>query len=462
MSNDYDLIVIGAGPAGYPAAIRGAQLGLRVACIEKELLGGVCLNWGCIPSKALLKTAELANNMRNANHYGLGGGELTIDFPKVIARSRTVSGRFNKGVASLFKKYGVAHIEGTARLQGEGKVSLTDPSGDTNTLTAAHIVLATGARARVFPGIEVDGERIMTYREAIVSTERPESIIVLGAGAIGLEFAYFLHAMGTKVTVVEGQSEVLPIEDREIGKAVRRSLSKAGIEFVLGEFVESAGVEGDHVQVKLKNGDTLTAERALVALGISPNSHDLGLEDLGVKVERGFVVVDSSYRTSVDGIYALGDLCNLGPALAHTATAQAHVCVERIAGHTIADVDYDNMPSCTYCMPQVASVGRTEEALKADGVSYKVGRFPFAANGKAQGAGHADGFVKVLIDPEYGEILGAHIVGSDATELIADFVMARSAEATAELFAHTVHAHPTYGEAMMEAVAQALGQSVHI
>jgi dihydrolipoamide dehydrogenase len=462
MASDYDLIVIGAGPAGYPAAIRGAQLGLRTACIERELLGGVCLNWGCIPSKALLKTAELVHKIHDAESWGVSTGPVAIDFAKVVARSRSVAARFNKGVASLFKKYGVAHLSGTARLVGQGQVALTAADGSERVLTAPHVILATGARARVFPGIEIDGERVVTYREAIVSTERPDSVVILGAGAIGLEFAYFLHAMGARVTVVEGQDEVLPLEDREIGREVRKALAKTGITFLLGQRVLSAQAADGAARVELESGEVLTADRALVALGVTANSEGLGLEELGVRTERGFVVVDASYRTNVDGVYALGDLNTRGPALAHTATAQAHVCVDRIAGHAIPDVDYDNMPSCTYCVPQVASVGLTEQAAKAKGLAYKVGRFPFAANGKAQGAGHPEGFVKVLIGEPYGEILGAHIVGGDATELIADFVMARSAEATAELFAHTVHAHPTHGEAMMEAVAQALGTSVHL
>ncbi len=462
MARTFDLVVIGAGPGGYPAAIRGAQLGLETACIERELLGGVCLNWGCIPSKALLKTAELAHKMRDAADWGLDAGELTIDFDKVIKRSRKVSKRFNRGVGGLFKKYGVTSIEGTGRITGRGQVEVTGPDGETETLEAKHIVIATGARARTFPGIEPDGERIMTYREAIVDTDRPERLVILGAGAIGMEFAYFHNAMGTEVTVVEGLDEVLPIEDREIGKEVRKHLEKKGITFHLGTFVDQVERDGDEVLVTLEGGETLRADKCLVALGVSPNTEDLGLDDVGVKTERGFVTVDSSYQTNVKGIYAVGDVCTLGPALAHTATAQAHVCVERIAGHDVADVDYDTMPSCTYCMPQVASVGLTEEAAKKQGLDYKVGRFPFLANGKAQGAGHPEGFVKVLIDPEYGEILGAHIVGSEATEMIANFTMARSAEATAELFLHTVHAHPTHGEAMMEAVAQALGRSVHI
>lgn len=462
MARTFDLVVIGAGPGGYPAAIRGSQLGLSTACIERDLVGGVCLNWGCIPSKALLKTAELAHKIRGADDWGLSTGELSIDFEKVVGRSRKVSKRFNRGVAGLFKKYGVTSIKGNAVLTGPNTVQVTHADGEVETLEAKHIVVATGARARTFPGIEPDGERIMTYREAIVSTERPASIVILGAGAIGMEFAYFLNAMGTRVTVVEGQDEILPIEDPECGAEVRKALSKKGIQFELGTLVDKVEREGDEVVVHLKGGKTLRAERCLIALGVSPNTEGIGLDDVGVKTERGFIAVDNSYRTNVDGIFAVGDVCNLGPALAHTATAQAHVCVERIAGHDAPDVDYDTMPSCTYCMPQVASVGLTEAAAKKKGLRFKVGKFPFMANGKAQGAGYPEGFVKVLIDEEYGEILGAHIVGSDATEMIADFAMARSAEATAELFVHTVHAHPTNGEAMMEAVANALGISVHI
>jgi dihydrolipoamide dehydrogenase len=462
VSRTFDLVVIGAGPGGYPAAIRGAQLGLKTACVEKELLGGVCLNWGCIPSKALLKTAELAHKIREADEYGLSVSGLEVRFPDVIARSRKVANRFNKGVAGLFKKYGVEHVGGTGRILGTGRIEVTRADGTAEVLEARHIVIATGARARVFPGIQVDGRRVMTYREAIVDTERPASLIVLGAGAIGMEFAYFMHAMGTEVTVIEGQDEVLPIEDREVGKEVRRTLEKKGVKFRLSTFVETV-VPNDHgATVTLRGGEVMTAERVLVALGVSPNTEGLGLEELGIQVVRGQIPVDSSYRTTAPGIYAVGDVCSLGPALAHTATAQAHVCVERIAGHAVPDVDYDNMPSCTYCQPQVASIGLTEEAAKAKGVAYKVGRFPFVANGKAQGAGHPEGFVKVLIDPNLGEILGAHIVGSDATEMIANFAMARSAEADADLFLHTVHAHPTHGEAMMEAVAVAMGQSVHL
>ena len=459
---DFDLIVIGAGPGGYPTAIRGAQLGLKVACIEKEKLGGVCLNWGCIPSKALLKTAELAHKIRHADEFGLSTGELTIDFAKVVARSRKVSKRFEKGVGSLFKKYGVTRIDGTATLTDAHTVHVQATSGE-QTLTASHIVVATGARARTFPGIVPDGARILTYREAIVLTECPPSVVVLGAGAIGMELAYFWHAMGAEVTVLEGQSEVLPLEDAEVAAEVRKQFTKSGITVRTDARVEQVRRAGDDCEVVLASGDVLQAHTVLVALGITPNSSGLGLEELGVRTDaRGFIEVDTSSATSVPGVYAIGDVCNLGPALAHVATAQAHVCVERIAGHTAPDLDLTSVPSCTYCQPQLASVGLTEAAAQAAGHDIRVGRFPFMANGRSQGAGQPEGFVKVVIDNRYGEILGAHIVGADATEMIASLVLARTAEATADTILHTMHAHPTAAEAVLEAVAQAGGVSVHI
>jgi dihydrolipoamide dehydrogenase len=459
---DYDVLVIGAGPGGYPSAIRAAQLGLRTACVEKEKLGGVCLNWGCVPSKALLKTAELAHSVRGSEAMGITVSEMSIDYGAVVGRSRKVASRFEKGVKSLFKKYGVTSVFGTARLIAPGRVAVVDADGVEQELTADHVVVATGARARVFPGIEVDGERVMTYREAIVATDQPSSAIVLGAGAIGVEFAYFWNAMGVDVTVVEGQPGILPIEDAEVAEVARKSLAKQGITFRLGELVERAARDGDGVAVQLKSGDTLRADVALVALGITANTEGLGLEEVGVRLSRGLIEVDASYRTSAPGVYAVGDVCSRGPALAHTATRQAHVCVERIAGHQVPDVDDSSMPSCTYCQPQVASVGLTEAAARSRGLEFDVGRFPFMANGKAQGAGHPEGMVKVLVGKKYGEILGAHIVGAEATEMIGELVLARSAEVTADVIVNTVHAHPTYTEASLEAVAAALGVSVHI
>ncbi len=453
---DYDVIVIGAGPGGYPAAIRGAQLGLKVACVEREKLGGVCLNWGCIPTKALLKTAELVRKIEHASDFGLSVSGLDIDFAAVVGRSRKVAQRHERGVGGLFKKYGVTSISGEAKLEGPGRVRVGD-----QVLTADHVIVATGARAKTFPGIEPDGERILTYREAIERDVKPASVTVLGAGAIGLEFAYFWSSMGAKVTVVEGLPEILPREDVEVAKEARKHLQKAGIEFRLGTFVDKVERKGDGTLVRLKDGAELEAELCLIALGITPNTANLGLEEAGLKLDRGFVPVDASMSTNVRGIYAIGDLTPNG-GLAHTATRQGELCVERIAGHHVPDIDYSSIPSCTYCQPQVASVGLTEAAATQAGIAFKVGKFPFLANGKAQGAGEPEGFVKVLLGEKYGEIVGAHIVGYEATEMIAEFGLARSAELTADEILHTVHAHPTFGEAMYEAVAQALGQTVHI
>ncbi len=458
----YDLLVIGAGPGGYPAAIRGSQLGLKTACVEKEKLGGVCLNWGCIPSKALLKTAELVNQVReDAADWGVGTGEVAIDYAKVVARSRTVSQKFEKGVGSLFKKYGVTHLKGTATITGPGAVRVDGADGVVE-IRAKHVVIATGGRAKHFPGIEPDGERILTYREAIVATALPPSVTILGAGAIGMEFAYFWRAMGAEVHVVEALPEVLPLEDPECAAVVRKAMRKRGVAFHLGQRVESVRRDGDETVTRLADGTELRAHTTLLALGVTPNTEGLGLDTVGIALERGLIRVDASYATSAKGFYAVGDVCSLGPALAHTATRQAHVCVERIAGHHAPDVDYGAMPSCTYCQPQVASFGLTEARAKEQGHDVQVGKFPFAANGKAVGAGHGEGFVKVVLDAKYGEVLGAHIVGADATELIAELVLARTAEATAAVLAGTTHAHPTLSEAVYEAVAVARGESVHL
>jgi dihydrolipoamide dehydrogenase len=469
VAETWDVLVIGAGPGGYPAAIRAAQLGLKTACVEKEKLGGVCLNWGCVPSKALLKTGEFALKLKHADDWGIRVQGYDIDYPAVIRRSRKVAERFEKGVRGLFKKYNVTTIEGTAAIaQGDGVIEVTVTSAaGVERHQARHVVLATGARARVFPGIEVDGDVVLTYRETIVSERRPASAVVIGGGAIGIEFAYFWNALGVSVTVVEGLDEIVPVEDREIGKGLRRELTKQGLKFQLGRKVMSCKRVGEEAVVALDDGTELRAERALVALGIAANTSGIGLEAIGATLDRGRIAVDTSHRVLgangfIPGVYAVGDCCAAGPALAHTATRQAHVCVERIAGQHVPDVDYAAMPAATYCIPQVASVGLTEEAATAKGIPYKVGKFPFVANAKAVGADHAEGFVKVLIDPKYGEILGAHILGAEASEMIGEFVLARSGEITAEHLLHTVHAHPTNAEAMLEAVATALGVSVHL
>lgn len=456
----YDVIVIGAGPGGYPAAIRASQLGLKTACVEKERLGGVCLNWGCIPSKALLKTAELVHKIGHASEFGLQVGPVTADYPAVLERARKVAQRFNRGIGGLFKKYGVTHLQGHAVLEGEGRVRITHGE-ESQVLEAKHIVLATGARARSFPGIEPDGERILTYREVIEGNVQPRSVTVLGAGAIGMEFAYFWNAMGAEVTVVEGLDEVLPVEDRECAAVVRKAMAKTGVQFKLGTFVKQVRRDGDATVTELQDGTELRADFTLVALGIAPNSGGLGLEELGVRLSRGFVEIDDDLRTHVPGLYAVGDVTTRG-GLAHTATAQGHRVAEIIAGQRPPPIRYDAIPACTYCQPSLASVGLTEEQAKEQGIAYKVGKFPFQANGKAVGAGAPEGFVKVLVGEKYGEIVGAHIVGAEATELIAELALARTNELTTDELLHTVHAHPTNAEVVFEAVAQALGVTVHL
>ena len=457
----FDVLVIGSGPGGYVAAIRAQQLGLKAACIEKEKIGGVCLNWGCIPSKALLKSAEHQLFLTNETAaFGLAADNARYDFAAVVKRSRRVADQSERGVKFLFQKYGVTSISGTATLEGPGKVRVTTKDGE-EVHEAKHIVIATGARARTFPGIVPDGEKILTNREAITGTTQAKSALVLGSGAIGLEFAYFWNAFGTDVTVVEGANRLCPLEDADVSAELAKAYKKLGIKTEIGTFCKSVTRDGDGVLVTLQDGRELRAEVCLVAVGIAPNTENLGLEKVGIALEKGFIKHDSSYRTSAAGFYAIGDVCG-PPALAHTAYAEAHTCIDRIAGKHAPDVDYGNMPAATYCQPQIASVGLTEEAAKAKGLDYLVGSYPFSANGKARGTAHTEGFVKVLIGKKYGEILGAHIIGHDASELLATFVMARAAEMTAEGFLHTVFAHPTMGEAMYEAVAVALGKSAHI
>ncbi len=464
----FDVVVIGSGPGGYVAAIRAQQLGLKTACIEKEKLGGVCLNWGCIPSKALLKSAEHYRLVtEEIAHFGIEVTGVTHDFGKVVGRSRKVAEQSERGVQYLFKKYGVTQVAGTARIDGRdeaglGRVVVTNAAGEARVLVAKHVIVATGARARTFPGMQPDGERILTYREAIARTDQPESAVVLGSGAIGMEFSYFWSSFGTKVTLVEGAPRMAPLEDAEISAEMAKAFKKLGIEVRTGAFCKQVTREGDGVKVTLADGTELLADVCLLSVGIAPNTENIGLDTVGIGLAKnGFIERDSSYRTTASGFYAIGDVCG-PPALAHTAYAEAHVCVERIAGHHVPDVDYGNMPAATYCQPQIASVGLTEEQARAKGLDLSVGRFPYSANGKARGTGHTEGLVKVLVDKKRGEIVGAHIIGHDASEQLANFVMARGAEVTAQHFLHTVHAHPTMGEAMVEAVAVALDSCTHI
>lgn len=466
MTQAFDVVVIGAGPGGYPAAIRAAQLGLKVACVEETHWGGICLNWGCIPTKALLKNAEVWQTIsKHAGDFGVTVTGASFDFASVIKRSRAVAEQMNKGIQFLIKKYKVERVDGRGRLAGKGKVEVTGPDGKViKTLEAKHVILATGARARAFPGMEVDRKTVITSKEAMSLPSLPKSLVVIGAGAIGVEFAYFYNALGVKVDVIEALDRLLPVEDDDVSKELAKSFKKQGITTHLGAKVSSAKAHGKGARVVFaKDGveQTIDADYCLVAVGVTGNIENLGLEAMGVKTDRGAIVVDGFARTNVPGVYAVGDVAG-PPWLAHKATHEAIVCVEAIAGKHPHAFSKDNIPGCTYCQPQVASVGLTERAAKEKGLKYKIGKFPFQVSGKAQAIMHTEGFVKLIIGEEFGEILGAHIIGSEATEMIAEFVLARSLEADAEAIVKTIHAHPTLSEAMMEAAAVAEGECVHL
>ncbi len=472
MAQVYDVVVIGGGPGGYPAAIRAAQLGLKVACVEKEHWGGICLNWGCIPTKSLLKNAEVWNLITgHAKDFGITVKDASFDFPSVIKRSRGVADQMNKGIQFLIKKYKVERFDGRGRIgkpKDGGKihqVEVTDASGKvTATLETKNVVLATGARARAFPGMEVDHKTVITSREAMNLPALPKSMVIIGAGAIGVEFAYFYNSFGCKVDIIEAQDRLLPVEDDDSSKELARAFKKQGITVHTGAMVKSAKAHGKGARVVFEKGgkqETIDADYCLVAVGVTGNVEELGLEALGVKVDRGAIVVDGFARTNVAGIHAVGDVAG-PPWLAHKATHEAIVCIEKIAGKNPHEFSKANIPGCTYCQPQVASVGLTERAAKEQGLKFKVGKFPFQASGKAQAIGEPAGFVKLIVSEEYGEILGAHIVGSEATEMIAEYVLARELEADAEAIVKTIHAHPTLSEAMMEAAAMAEGECVHL
>ncbi|MDB5034834.1 MAG: lpd [Chlorobi bacterium] len=463
---NFDLIVIGSGPGGYIAAIRAHQLGLKTAIVERDRLGGICLNWGCIPTKALLKNAEYMHFLNHADEFGFGIEKFTVDFPKVIARSREVADANSSGVSFLMKKNTVTVINGSGFIPRPGVVEIRDKDGKvTDTVEAKNIMIATGARPRVFPGIEVDNQKVITSTEAMLQGKVPGSMIVIGAGAIGIEFAYFYNAFGTKVTVIEMQPMILPVEDEDSSKEVARTFKKKKIDIMTETRVISAKAAGEGVEVVVENkkGErkTLTADLALNAVGVTGNVENLGLEALGVNVERGHIKVDKFMKTNIEGIYAIGDVIG-APWLAHVASAEGVVAAEHIAGHDTHGVDYSNIPGCTYCQPQVASVGLTEKKAREAGYEVKIGKFPFKASGKARAIGETDGFVKLVIDAKYGEILGGHIVGVEATEMIAEICTARAAEATAETLFHTVHAHPTLSEGVMEAAADAYGEALNI
>jgi len=460
----YDLIVLGSGPGGYVAAIRASQLGMKVAVVEKESLGGICLNWGCIPTKALLKSASVKEYIDHAADYGLETEGATVNFPAVIKRSRGVADGMSKGVQFLMKKNKIEVINGFGKLKAAGKLEVTAEDGSKTTLDAKNIIIATGARSRNIDAIPQNGKNIIGYREAMSLPEMPKSIVVVGSGAIGSEFAYFYNAMGAKVTLIEFMPNILPLEDEEVSKQLERSFKKIGIEVMTETSVEKAeaGAKGCKVSIKNKKGEqTIECDVVLSAVGIVANIEGIGLEELGVKVEKGKVVTDKFYRTNVAGIYAIGDVTT-GPALAHVASHEGIVCVEKMAGLDPHAIDYGNVPSCTYTTPEVASVGMTEKQAKEAGYEIKVGKFPFSASGKASAAGNKDGFVKVIFDAKYGEWLGCHMIGLGVTELVAEAVVARKLETTGHDIVTAMHPHPTMSEAIMEAAAAAYGEVIHL
>lgn len=461
---NYDIIVIGSGPGGYVAAIRAAQLGFTTAVIERESLGGICLNWGCIPTKALLKSAEVFEYLNHAADYGITVEGGQADFPAVIKRSRGVADGMSKGIQFLMKKNKIDVIMGTAAIKKDGKIDVKDADGNAKEYSAKHTILATGARSRELPNLKQDGENVIGYRQAMNLEKQPKSMVVVGSGAIGIEFAYFYNALGTQVTVVEYMDRIVPVEDHDVSRQMERSLKKAGIKFMTKSEVTAVNKEGDINKVTVKNAkgeSTLEAEIVLSAVGITPNIENLGLEEVGVKTERGHIVVDEFYKTNVDGVYAIGDIVK-GQALAHVASAEGITCVEKIAGKDVEAIDYGNIPGCTYATPEIASVGLTENAAKEAGYELKIGKFPFSASGKASAAGAKDGFIKMIYDAKYGELLGAHMIGANVTEMIAEIVVARKLETTGHEMLKAIHPHPTMSEAIMEATADAYGEVIHL
>lgn len=465
----YDVVVIGSGPGGYVAAIRASQLGFKTAIIEKESLGGICLNWGCIPTKALLKSAQVNEYIKHAKDYGIEASG-TPDFGAVIKRSRGVADKMSKGIQFLMKKNKIDVINGFAKVTGKGKIEVAKADGNKETVEAKHIILATGARSRQLPAMPIDGKKIIGYREAMNLPSQPKSIIVVGSGAIGVEFGYFYNSMGTKVTIVEFMPRIVPVEDEDISKELEKNLKKQGIEVMTSSEVTKVDTAGNGVKttVKTANGDvTLEADVLLSAVGIAANIEGIGLEQLGIKTEKGLISVDKFYKTNLEGIYAIGD-CVPGQALAHVASKEAIICVENIAysekkyNHQPEALDYGNVPGCTYCVPEVASVGLTEKKAKEAGYEIKVGKFPLSASGKATAAGHQEGFVKVIFDAKYGEWLGTHMIGYNVTELIAETVVARKLETTHHEILNSIHPHPTISESIKDAIEVAYGEAIHL
>lgn len=462
---DYDLLIIGSGPGGYVAAIRASQLKMKVAVVEKAELGGICLNWGCIPTKSLLKSAQVYEYLTHATDYGITvSGEIKPDFSAMISRSRSVADGMSKGIQFLFKKNNITHIKGYGRLTGSNSVEVEDDGGKKSTYKAKHIILATGARSKELPNLKQDGKKIIGYREAMTLPVQPQSMVVVGSGAIGSEFANFYQSIGTQVTLVEFLPRIVPNEDEEISKQLERSFKKMKMRIMTDSTVETvdASKEKCKVSVKTPKGtEIIEADIVFSAVGVTTNLEGMGLEKAGVKTEKGKVTVDDYYRTTVPGIYAIGDIVH-GPALAHVASAEGIICVEKIAGMEVTPLDYKNIPACTYTNPEIASVGLTETVAKEAGFEIKVGKFPFTASGKASASGAKDGFIKLIFDARYGELLGAHMIGANVTEMIAEIVVARKLETTAHEIIKSVHPHPTMSEAIMEAAAAAYGEVIHL
>ncbi|HRG26865.1 MAG TPA: dihydrolipoyl dehydrogenase [Chitinophagales bacterium] len=461
---NYDVIVLGSGPGGYVTAIRASQLGLKTAIVERAELGGICLNWGCIPTKALLKSAQVFEYMKHAADYGITVSDAKADFAGMVKRSRDVAGGMSKGVQFLMKKNKIDIIEGNGVVKPGKAVEVTDATGAKKMVSAKHIIIATGARSKDLPTMKQDGKKIIGYREAMSLATQPKKLVVVGAGAIGVEFAYFYNSIGTQVTIVEFMDRLVPVEDEEVSKELARNFKKQGITIMTSSAVESVDTSGEGCKVKVKTAkgeEILECDIVLSAAGVVANIENIGLETVGIKTDKGKIVVDKYYKTNVDGYYAIGDVTP-GPALAHVASAEGITCVEAIAGHHPEGIDYGNIPGCTYCSPEIASVGMTEAAAKAAGYELKIGKFPFTASGKAKAGGNAEGFIKVIFDAKYGEFLGAHMIGANVTEMIAEVVVARKLETTGHEIIKAIHPHPTMSEAIMEAAAAAYGEVIHL
>lgn len=458
----FDLAVIGGGPGGYVAAIRAAQLGLKVCIIEKEKLGGVCLNWGCIPTKALIKNAEVYSLIKHSGNYGIKVQNISVDFKKNVKRSRDIAQRLSKGIEFLMKKNKIKHLNGIGRLKSKNNIEVNN-NGKTYIVDADKIIIATGARPKTFSGLDFDSENVISSKDAMLLENPPKDLIIIGSGAIGVEFAYYFNEFGTKVHILEMMDRILPNEDQEVSEEVEKNFKKSGIKITKGVKVSKIQSMKQNAKVFLENKTTeeiIKAEKVLLAVGVTGNVNDIGLEDLGIETEAGAIKTDNLNRTNIDNIYAIGDVCG-PPWLAHVASAQGHIAAEHSAGFNVSPIDYSNIPGCTYCQPQVGSLGMTEEEALSSGFKIKVGKFSFQASGKAMAVGDTLGFVKLIFDEKYGELLGAHIVGSEATEMIAELGIAKALEATWDDLSMTIHAHPTLSEAIMEAAMDAQGHSIH-